>query len=198
MQQLVNIDKALFKLINGQWTNAFFDWLMPWLRTPSLWLPLYIFLLTFLIVKFKKQSIWIILFAIITASITDSVSSHIFKPYFHRLRPCVDPTMTGMVRLLLNYTPRNGSFTSSHAANHFGLAMFLYACLRKYYGNWMLLFFVWAFFISYAQVYVGIHYPFDILGGAVLGCLVGYFMAYILNNKVLRKMNELPSGVSTG
>ena len=181
MQQLINIDKALFKILNGEWTNPFFDWLMLWLRNPEVWMPLYIFLLLFLIINFKKQAIWIIIFAIITAAITDSVSSHIFKPYFNRLRPCRDPDMVGMVRLLLHYAPGNGSFTSSHAANHFGLAMFLYTVLKKYFGKWMLLFFVWAFFISYAQIYIGIHYPLDILGGAVFGCLVGYCTAYIVN-----------------
>lgn len=89
-----------------------------------------------------------------------------------------------MVRFLLPARPGNGSFTSSHAANHFGLAMFLYATLKNYLGKWMLLFFVWAFFICYAQVYVGVHYPFDILGGAVLGCLIGYGTAYLLKNLV--------------
>src|SRR5258705_8756057 len=173
MQQLIHLDKELFKLVNGQWTNPFFDWLMLWLRNPQIWMPLYIFLLLFLIINFKKQAVWIIIFAVITAALTDSVSSHIFKPYFDRLRPNRDPDMLGMVRLLLHYSPGNGSFTSSHAANHFGLAMFLYSLFKKYYGKWMLLFFVWAFFIGYAQIYIGIHYPFDVLGGAVLGCLVG-------------------------
>lgn len=189
MEQLIQIDKALFKILNGEWTNPFFDWIMLWLRNPEVWMPLYIFLLIFLIINFKKQALWIIIFAVITAAITDSVSSHIFKPYFNRLRPCRDPDMLGMVRLLLHYSPGNGSFTSSHAANHFGLAMFLYTVLKKYFGKWMLLFFVWAFFISYAQVYIGIHYPGDILGGGIFGCLVGYCTAYLFNILVKEKLH---------
>lgn len=189
MQQLIHLDKELFKLINGQWTNSFFDWIMLWLRNSTLWVPLYFFLFLFLAINYKKQGLWIIIFAIITVAITDSVSSKIIKPYFGRLRPCNDPDMMGMVRFLLHYRPGNGSFTSSHAANHFGMAMFLYTALKKYFGKWMLLFFVWAFFISYAQIYVGVHYPLDILGGAVFGCLVGYGTAYILNSQMKEKLH---------
>ncbi|MEP7236718.1 MAG: phosphatase PAP2 family protein [Ferruginibacter sp.] len=184
MQQLINFDKAFFKLVNGEWTNSFFDWIMPWLRNSLVWLPLYIFLLLFVIINFKKYGLWILLFAIITVAFTDGISSKILKPYFGRLRPCNDPDMMSMVRFLLNGRPGNGSFTSSHAANHFGIAMFLYTILKKYFGKWMWLFFVWAFFICYAQVYVGVHYPFDILGGAVLGCLIGYGTAFLLKNLV--------------
>ena len=181
MQQLIHLDKELFKLINGQWTNPFFDWIMPWLRNSTVWIPFYLFMLLLIAINFKKQAFWIIAFGIITITLTDGISSKIMKPYFDRLRPCNDPDMASMLRFLMHYRPGNGSFTSSHAANHFGLAMFLYMALKKYFGSWLLLLFVWAFFISYAQVYVGVHYPGDIVGGAVLGCLLGYGTAYILN-----------------
>ncbi|NDE11909.1 MAG: phosphatase PAP2 family protein, partial [Chitinophagia bacterium] len=130
-----------------------------------LWIPLYLFIFLFLLINFKKQGVWIIVFLILTVSLTDSISSHVFKPFFNRLRPCSDPEMDGMVRLLLNYAPRNGSFTSSHAANHFGIAFFLYQSLKPYFAHKLWPFFLWAFFISYAQVYVGVHYPMDIIGG---------------------------------
>ena len=187
MQQIIHLDKELFKLINGQWTNSFFDWLAPWLRNSTLWVPLYLFLFVLLVINFKKQGFWIFVFAIITVTITDQVSSKIFKPYFGRLRPCNDPDMAAVIRYFLHYRPGNGSFTSSHAANHFGLAMFLYATLKRHFGNWMWLFFVWAFVIGYAQVYIGVHYPFDILGGAVFGCLVGYGTAFIVNRLTREK-----------
>ncbi|MEO6252953.1 MAG: phosphatase PAP2 family protein [Ferruginibacter sp.] len=187
MQQLIHLDKELFKLINGQWTNGFFDWITPWLRNSTVWVPLYFFLFLFLVINFKKQGLWIFFFAVITVIITDHVSSKIIKPYFGRLRPCNDPDMIGMVRYFLHYRPGNGSFTSSHAANHFGLAMFLYATLKKYFGKWTWLFFVWAFMIGYAQIYVGVHYPFDVLGGAIFGCLVGYGTAYIANSRLKEK-----------
>jgi membrane-associated phospholipid phosphatase len=189
MQQLIHLDKEFFKLINGQWTNPFFDWIMPWLRNSNMWIPLYLFLVLLIAINLKKQGFWIIAFAIITVALTDGISSKILKPYFGRLRPCNDPDMASMVRFLLSYRPGNGSFTSSHAANHFGIAMFLYITLKKYFGKWMLLFFVWAFFICYAQVYVGVHYPGDVIGGGILGCLLGYGTAFILNRFTVEKNN---------
>ena len=188
MQQLIHLDKALFKLINGQWTNSFFDWIMPWLRNSTVWVPLYFFLFLLVAINFKKQAFWIIIFGVITVALTDGISSKLIKPFFGRLRPCNDPDMMGMVRFLLDHRPGNGSFTSSHAANHFGIAMFLFVVLNKHFGRWMWLFFVWAFCISYAQMYVGVHYPLDILGGAVLGCLIGFGTAYILNSRLKDKL----------
>ena len=187
MQYLIKLDKELFKLINGQWTNAFFDWIMPWLRNSTLWVPLYFFMFLMIVVNLKKKAIPIAAFAIITVAITDYLSSKVFKPYFGRLRPCSDPDMAGMVRFLLDNKPANASFTSSHAANHFGIAMFFFLTLIPYFGNRMYLFFVWAFLICYAQIYVGVHYPFDILGGTVVGCIVGYLSAYLVNKKILVK-----------
>ena len=191
MQQIIHLDKEIFKLVNSQWTNSFFDWLAPWLRNSILWVPLYIFLLVLLVVNFKRQGLRIFILAIITVAITDHVSSKIIKPYVGRLRPCNDPAMADVIRYFLHYRPGNGSFTSSHAANHFGLAMFLYATLKRHFGKWMWLFFVWAFIIGYAQVYIGVHYPFDIVGGAVLGCLVGYGTAYIANRLVKDKPHDI-------
>jgi len=190
MQQLIHIDKVLFRLFNSQLTNPFFDWLMPWLRNSIVWAPLYLFMLLLIVMNFKKQAFWIIVFGVITVALTDGISSKLIKPYFGRLRPCNDPDMMSMVRFLLDARPGNGSFTSSHAANHFGIAMFFYAVLKPYFGKWMMLFFVWAFFICYAQVYVGVHYPFDVLGGAVLGCLIGYATAFLVNSRLPE--NKLP------
>ncbi len=180
MKQLIAADKAFFKLLNGQLTNRFFDWLMPWLRNPPVWAPLYLFIALMLLINLKKKGLAILVFAIVTVSFTDSIS-HAFKILFNRLRPCTDPAMEGMVRLLLDYAPANGSFTSSHASNHFGIAVFLHLTLHRYFGWYTWLLFIWAFFICYAQVYVGIHYPGDVLGGALIGCLVGYLTAFFCN-----------------
>ena len=189
MQQIIHLDKEFFKLINGQWTNSFFDWIMPWLRNSTVWVPLYLFIFLMIAINLKRKAIPITAFAIITVALTDYLSSKVFKPYFGRLRPCSDPDMAGMVRFLLDHKPANASFTSSHAANHFGIAMFLFLTLRPFFGNWMYLFFVWAFLVCYAQIYVGVHYPFDILGGIIVGCVVGYFTAFIVNKKILVRPN---------
>jgi undecaprenyl-diphosphatase len=85
---------------------------------------------------------------------------------------------------LAHYCPESSSFVSAHATTHFGLAFFVVLTLRSYTSRWIMLFFSWAALISYAQVYVGVHYPFDVLCGALIGSALGYFMARIFNNYV--------------
>jgi undecaprenyl-diphosphatase len=86
-------------------------------------------------------------------------------------------------RLLLNRCPSSFSFTSSHATNHFAAAMFLFLTLKSSFKNWTYLFFFWAGSISYAQIYVGVHYPLDILGGTIIGCSVGYLTGTFYNKR---------------
>jgi undecaprenyl-diphosphatase len=181
MQQLLTYDRQFFKLINGKWHNDLFDWLMPWLRNSNMWVPLYLFLLLLIVINFKKQGWILVLFGAVTAIATDFVSSTVIKNCIFRLRTCHDDALAGSIRVLVSYCPESSSFTSSHAANHFALAMFLYSTLKNRLGKWTALFFAWALAISYAQVYVGVHYPLDITGGALIGILIGYLCGKLFN-----------------
>ncbi|MBL0144740.1 MAG: phosphatase PAP2 family protein [Chitinophagaceae bacterium] len=174
MEQILSYDKQLFKFINSTLSNNFFDWLMPWLRNSTMWVPLYLFLILFATLNFKKNAWWWIIFAVCTVICTDFLSSAIIKNNILRLRPCNDPSLVSYINVLVGYRPQSSSFTSSHAANHFGQAMFIYLTLKKHFGKWPLIFFIWAFSISFAQVYVGVHFPLDILGGALVGIFIGY------------------------
>jgi undecaprenyl-diphosphatase len=139
----------------------------------------------YLFIKWGKATWKWLLFAVINLTVTDQVSSSIFKPLVHRLRPCADPLMTGKVNLLLDHCSGGFSFTSSHAANHFGLAMFLFISLTPLFKKYTWLFFIWAGIISYAQVYVGVHYPLDVLAGAMIGLVVGK-----LNGMIFKKFQH--------
>jgi len=172
-------DQALFELINTKWTNSFFDRIMPWMRTSEHWIPLYVFLLGFLFYKWGwKAWKWVVTVAV-TIALTDQVSSFIFKPLLHRLRPCADPAMVAHVKLLLGACPTSFSFTSSHAANHFSLAMLVFMTLQPLLKKYTYLFFLWAGLISYAQIYVGVHYPLDVIAGTLIGITIGYLFSKI-------------------
>ncbi|MEO5594391.1 MAG: phosphatase PAP2 family protein [Chitinophagaceae bacterium] len=176
------VDKKLFFFVNNRMANSFFDTTMPFLREQNIWIPLYLFLLVFALVNFGKRGWLWILFTVCTAAACDLVSSRLIKEHIFRLRPCQNPDLADHIRILANYCPQSSSFTSSHATNHFGLAMFIVVTLRASTSPWIRLFFVWAAIICFSQVYVGVHYPLDVISGGLLGCLLGYIIALFFNN----------------
>ena len=176
-QTLDGCDRSMFRFFNGTLTNSFFDKIAPVWREQSTWYPLYIAILLYIIIKLKKQSWkWALAF-ILSVSIADIISSHILKDWVGRVRPCSEPLLIGHCRSLLGWCPSSGSFTSSHAANHFAMGMFMYYTMQRFFGRFAIIFIVWAATIAYAQVYVGVHYPFDVLGGAALGIVIGKLMS---------------------
>jgi len=178
-----NIDKAFFVFINQGLQNDWFDLMMPFIRNQFFWAPLYLFMLLFVAVNFEHNRKWWILFFIILPMVTDYVSSSLIKENFFRLRPCNDLEMVKTARFLLNYRPQSSSFTSSHATSHFALAAFFFYTLKTKMKNWAYLFFIWAFVICFAQVYVGVHYPIDVICGGLLGYFIGKGFSLFFNKK---------------
>jgi membrane-associated phospholipid phosphatase len=176
-EKLLRLDRELFILINSKWTNTLFDALMPFLRNPINWVPLYLFILVFVSLNFKVKGVWWIVFFLITVALTDMIGTNVFKYNFLRTRPCNNPDLIEQLRLLVR-CPSGYGFTSNHAANHFGMATFIFLTLKPLFKNWMWLAFLWAGAISYAQIYVGVHYPADVAGGAILGIIFGTITAY--------------------
>ena len=179
LEQLIQFDQNLFFTINHGLSNSFFDWLMPALRNRFFWTPLYLFIIIFSIRTYGKQGWIMILFLALTFGCTDFISSSLIKPTVQRLRPCNDPEIKSDVKNLVD-CGSGYSFPSSHASNHFGLAVFL---IVLFFSKWKLILpmgLLWAASISFAQVYVGVHYPIDILAGAMLGGMIGFIMGKIL------------------
>lgn len=167
-------DYWLFSRINQAWTSPFLDGLFLFMRESELWVPFYLFLLVFVTLNFRKKGWWWAAYLIMTAIISDLISSKLIKDTLvMRIRPCSDPLLADSVRFIANYCPTSSSFTSSHACNHFALAFFIYRTLR-HTSRWWSLVFVWAFLISYAQVYVGVHFPLDVTCGALIGSIIGW------------------------
>jgi undecaprenyl-diphosphatase len=177
-------DKWLFLKLNSSFTNTLFDAVLPYLRDSVFWAPLYIFMLAFITLNYGKKGWWWSVFFICTVAIADMVGTRIFKEGFERLRPCQDPYFSENVRLLLKHCSGSFSFTSNHAANHFGIATFVSLTFYPTFGRWIYFSYGWAFAISYAQVYVGVHYPLDVLGGAGLGTMAGLLTAFLFKSKV--------------
>ncbi len=183
LQELEKLDQWLFILINTGLANPVFDSLMPFMRYPLNWAPLYLFLAAFAIINYKSKGAWWILFFAVTIPLTDMTGNYVFKHSFERTRPCGDPDFFFHVRLLVDHCSTGYSFVSNHAANHFGLATFFFLTTKPLLKKWAYIAFVWAALISIAQVYVGIHYPSDILGGAILGIIFGTLTGTLFNKR---------------
>lgn len=181
MNNIIQLDRRLFDLLNSKWHNGFFDTIMPLLRSSQFWVPLYLFLFVLVFFNFKKNIWWWAIIAGCTATLSNFISSDIIKENFWRVRPCNDPLLADTMRFLLNYRPQSSSFTSSHAVNHFALATYFYLTLKNAIGRLSLLFFLWAVIIIYAQVYVGVHFPLDVICGALIGIILGYLPARSFN-----------------
>jgi undecaprenyl-diphosphatase len=174
LAEILELDWLLFKFINNDLSNPLFDFLMPLFREKKFWIPLYLLLAFFIIQKYKYQSIGIFILILITLLICDQLSSGFIKNIFLRLRPCNNSDFSDKVRLLVN-CGSGYSFPSSHATNHFAFAMFFY---RLYLNKWILVLgMFWAAIISFAQVYVGVHYPVDVFAGMLLGLFIGGIVA---------------------
>lgn len=178
----VHADRWLFELINIKMAHPFLDGLAPLLRNAFIWGPLYLFIVAFVIINFKKNGWWWFALVLATVACTDIVGARIFKEGFERLRPCSDPEMIGHVRMVLGRCSGGFSFVSNHAINHFGVAAFFFVTFRDFFKYaWIL--FVWAGIIGLAQVYVGVHYPFDVAAGTLLGLLIGFLTGSLFNSK---------------
>lgn len=184
LNRILELDTWLFLKINTVFTHPVLDTILPLWRDSELWVPLYLFLIIFALMNFGKRGwVWI-LFAIINVTLTDQASSSLIKKWVERIRPCNEEALVGKMRLLLEHCSGGFSFTSSHATNHFGFAMFVFLTTRHFMGKWSRWLLVWAASIGYAQVYVGVHYPVDILVGALLGMGIGTITAKYYNQKI--------------
>ena len=172
------IDEISFFYINHEWRARVLDLVLPYFREPKTWIPLYVFLLFYAVKNFGKKSVVPIICIVLSVGVSDTVNSRVIKPLVHRLRPCNEPLLQSEVVNIV-HCGSGFSFASSHAANHFAVAMAL--CLFFFQGkkNIQLLLIFWASLVAYSQVYVGVHYPFDVFCGAILGVFVAKIIRFL-------------------
>lgn len=186
MESLEALDRSAFLAING--------WHAPWADQPMLlvsemvtWFPLYLFFLFLIQRRFGWNGLWWSIPVIgIMVLCSDKGSVLLFKENVQRLRPCHEPSLDGLVHLVKEGCGGLYGFVSSHASNHFAIALFMVGVTGGT-PRWAIpALLVWAALISYSRVYLGVHYPGDVLVGGLYGAAIGTIFA-VLYRKVLRR-----------
>jgi undecaprenyl-diphosphatase len=168
LQNILEIDKEVFLFLNG-FHNDFWDTIMLMVTRKETWIPFYVAILFYIIKNYKLKALPVIFFLALTVLLSDQISVFL-KDGFQRLRPVHDPVIGPLVHNVLR-KGGNFGFVSSHAANGFAIFIFTSRVFKNRNYKFLLLF--WALLFVYSRIYSGVHYPLDILGGALLGWGIG-------------------------
>lgn len=176
MEILNSLDTQFFLFLNGL-HNSFFDPIMYWLSHKLIWTPMYLLIIFLIIRQYKMRGLLMLLFIGLVIGLCDQTASGLLKNLVQRLRPSHEPALAGLVHLSKAGSGGLYGFVSSHAANVFGLATFLYFVLNKQFKPLKYWLFIWAFLVSYSRIYNGVHYPGDVIAGGIIGAGIGYLIA---------------------
>lgn len=165
---LIQADRSVFLFFNRTLSNGIFDKIFPFITEPKNWLIVILIALIFFIIKEKKRALGVIVVVLIAAALSDLIAYRIIKPLVGRFRPCHPEYFVEGGRFLVGMK-RSFSFPSNHAMNMFTAATVFSFFYNKYAGY----FFGFAVLIGFSRIYVGVHYPLDVVGGAVFGMLLG-------------------------
>ncbi len=179
------IDQQLLLFINSL-NSPFFDQVMHAISGKLIWVPLYLAILIFLGIKYKRKFFIILIFIILAVTLADQ-SSVFVKNLFLRLRPCHEPSLKGLVHLVNGECGGMYGFVSSHATNSFNVALLSLLFVKKRWYSISII--AWALVVGYSRIYLGVHYPGDVLCGSFLGAFIGWsmFRLYVLtDNKILK------------
>jgi len=177
---LNDLDHQLFLFLNGLHVG-WLDPVMTFISSETGWLPFYAVLVFLVFKKYRWEGLWVLLGVAVLITCSDQLSSHVFKPVFQRLRPCHDPLIQDLVHLPYGHCGGQYGFISSHACNTFALATFIWLTMRKFYKNIGWLMFCWAAVVSYSRIYMGVHFPGDVICGAAVGMVLGLGIGYLVN-----------------
>lgn len=173
----MGIDQQIFEWINGLMLPSGVDTLLIYIRNKYVWIPIYLFILAFVLMNLKSTRWYYILALLACVSVADITSAKVLKPIIGRERPCKQLDTS---QITLRVRCGSGkSFPSNHAANHFALSCFLIFSLGADWRLLKMVLLLWATAVSFAQVYVGVHYLSDVIGGAALGCIIAIMINWL-------------------
>ena len=175
---LNDLDHQLFLFLNGLHVG-WLDPVMTFISSEKGWIPFYAVLVFLVFYKYKWKGLWVLLGVVVAITLSDQIASHVFKPMVMRLRPCHDPLIKDIVYLPDGHCGGKYGFMSSHAANTFALASLIFMTMKKHYSKIGWLMFPWAAVVSYSRIYMGAHFPGDVICGVALGVLLGFGIGYL-------------------
>jgi undecaprenyl-diphosphatase len=188
MDWILDLDRDLFLFFNGLHTG-WLDPVMMLLTQTQFWTPLYLFLIYLIFKNFRNEGWFVLAGVLVTILLADQITASLMKPFFARLRPSHEPSLAGLVHLVDGYAGGKYGFASSHAANTFGVAWFIWKLFRTHY-SWIWVMFIWCTLMTYTRIYLGVHYPGDVVVGALVGVgsgMAGFYVYKKLNAKFMKK-----------
>jgi undecaprenyl-diphosphatase len=190
---MAELDQQLLLFINSH-NSPFWDQVMHNISGKLIWAPIYFIIVAYLALRYKRKFFVIVVFIILSVFLADQVSVQLFKNIFMRLRPCHEPGLQGMLHLFNDYCGGQYGFVSSHASNSFNIAFLTLLFIKKQWYTICII--CWALIIGYSRIYLGVHYPGDVIGGALLGAFIGWscYRLYILTNDKILKNSSYFTG----